>query len=139
MKLGCSTRKESDKLDLSHLDWITHQMMIACRWSLVEQMLDIDPWEMLDLIPEAYFVGDGNKPPSMVIPRYIEVTVIGQIGFDIRNLQTTRGWTMQIDDGLPTKIEEGTQFLKIEGQPKTVVFLYCGGQQLFFNLFYEEE
>jgi hypothetical protein len=126
-------------LNISEHDWVSQQMVIACRWGLQEEILELDPWEMLDSLPEGYFVGDGDEPPSMVIPRYIEVTVIGELAFDVRNIQKLNGWAMKIDDQPSSAIEEGVELIRIEGQPKAVVFLYNDSPQLFFNLFYKEE
>jgi hypothetical protein len=118
-------------------EWIEQHFIIACRGDLLRQVQEIDVWEILRTHPEFYFAEEGEVLPSMVILNHIEVSVRGEIAFDIRNLLTTRGWSYQLDGDIPIDIPLGTNFITNIGRPKVVRFLYGSNEHTTFRLFYE--
>lgn len=122
------------------LDWIGQQLVIACRGDLLDQIREADAWEILDKNPLLYFAGDEDIPPSMVMLGFIEVSVKGELAFDLRNLTSLREWSVQLDEGGERwDIVEETQFIQITGHPATVTFFFRGNRHTVFKLFYEEE
>ena len=123
------------------LDWLKNQPVIACRVDsgFVGQILTIPTQEMLNEFPEAYFVGSNDMPPSMPMPGYIEVSVRGKVGFDLRNISDLQNWKVIVDGGLPQPIPEDTGILELYPQATMVTFLSGSGEKLIFKLFYEEK
>lgn len=122
-------------------DWVIAQSIIAFRADLRKQISNLSTREVLNHIPEAYFCGDTDYPPSMPVRGYIEISVpVGaEVGFDLRKIDNFDGWTVQIDDGNPLEIKEGTQFMTVQKTTSSVLFLWRGSKHTLFKIFYEED
>lgn len=112
--------------------------IIACRGDMRDQLLCVEPREMLRHFPECYFVGDDDMPPTRPLVGHIEVSVRGKVAFDLRNLTTLVGWEWSQENNLPTTIEHDLMILDVAGMPKKVTFWLHGKRHTVFHLFYEE-
>jgi hypothetical protein len=103
-----------------------------------DQLLCVEPREMLNHFPECYFVGDYDMPPSRPLMGHVEVSVKGKLAFDLRNLSTLSDWEWSQENDLPTNLGHDLFILDVEGKPKIVTFWFRGRRHTVFHLFYEE-
>lgn len=119
-------------------DWIALAPIIACRGDMRDQLLCVDPSEMLRHFPECYFVGEHDMPPTIPLLGHVEVSVKGKLAFDVRNVSKYYEWQWSQNSDLPVTLEPDLGILDIEGKPKKITFWYRGKPHTIFHLFYEE-
>ncbi|MDH5533648.1 MAG: hypothetical protein OEX81_04450 [Candidatus Pacebacteria bacterium] len=125
------------------LEWlVTEQFFIACRWDLRDEILRLEPWDILPDSPKFYFAGGPLKVPSHPSRGFIEVSITSEteVGIDLRMLNSYRDWEYSVDGSEPQPIPVEDDILYVGIEPGQVGFFLRKNKKAHttFKFFVEE-